>query len=171
MNFLKELKNQLLIQIKMIGNMKKLLIFLIPFFGFSQITEIGDFKIVNGQIIWQKVYDKDLKIESQDLKLQAVGLKAFETPPYIRDISGAELVVEKKEGRTRLTVKKIFSISSYSLDFGGVEENVKPTYLEELMVKKKDASCRKQFIKKDGKLINDIIVREINALLPSNDNW
>ena len=151
--------------------MKKLLIILIPFFGFSQITEIGDFKIVNGQIIWQKVYDKDLKIESQDLKLQAVGLKAFETPPYIRDISGAQLVVEKKDGRTRLTVKKIFSISSYSLDFGGVEENVKPTYLEALMVKKKDASFRKQFIKKDGKLINDIIVREINALLPSNDDW
>ena len=152
--------------------MKKLLFLLIPFLGLSQITELGNFKIVNGQVIWQKVYDKDLKIESQDLKLQALGLKNFNTPPYIRDISGAELVVEKKDGRTRLTVKKIFSVSSISINWGGgIEDNVTPTYLDEFMVRKKDASFRKQFIKKDGKLINDIIVREINALLPSNDDW
>ena len=104
--------------------MKKLLFLLIPFLGLSQITESGNFKIVNGQVIWQKVYDKDLKIESQDLKLQALGLKNFNTPLYIRDISGAELVVEKKDGRTRLTVKKIFSVSSISINWGGgIEDN------------------------------------------------
>ena len=151
--------------------MKKLLFLLIPFLGFSQITELGNFKIVNGQVIWQKVYDKDLKIESQDLKLQALGLPSMTTTFWLSDISGAELVVEKKDGRTRLTVKKIYSISSFSLDLGDVETNVTPSYIEDIYVKKKNGSFRNGFIKKDGKLINDIIVREINALLPSNDDW
>src|SRR6056300_888917 len=102
--------------------MKKifLLLLFLPVLGFGQITEIGDFKIVNGQIIWQKVYDKDLKIESQDLKLQAVGLPVMTTTFWLSDISGAELVVEKKDGRTRLTVKKIYSISSTSIQIGNV---------------------------------------------------
>lgn len=157
--------------IKESNKMKYLLLLLLPILGFSQITEIGDFKIVNGQIIWRKVYEKDLKIESQDLKLQAVGLPVMTTTFWLTDISGAELVVEKKDGRTRLTVKKIYSISSTKLDFGNVEQNVKPSYIEDIYVKKKNGAFKNGFIKKDGKLINDIIVREINALLPSNDDW
>jgi hypothetical protein len=153
--------------------MKKifLLLLFLPVLGFGQITEIGDFKIVNGQIIWQKVYDKDLKIESQDLKLQAVGLPVMTTTFWLSDISGAELVVEKKDGRTRLTVKKIYSISSTSIQIGNVRENVTPTFIEDIYIKNKNGAFRNSFIKKDGKLINDIIVREINALLPSNDDW
>ena len=43
--------------------MKKLLFLLLPLFAFSQ-TVIGDFKITDGEIIWQKVYDEGLEIES-----------------------------------------------------------------------------------------------------------
>ena len=154
--------------------MKKLLLLLLiaPVLGFGQ-TEIGNFKIKDGQVIWQKVYEEDLLIESQKLKLQAIGLPVMTTTFWLTDISGAELVVEKKDGRTRLTVKKIYSISSTKLDFGNVEQNVKPSFIEDMYIKKKNGTFKKLFIKKDGKLINDIIVREINALLPSNDddNW
>ena len=154
--------------------MKKLLLFLLlaPVLGFGQ-TEIGNFKIKDGQVIWQKVYEEDLQIESQNLKLQAIGLPVMTTTIWLRDISGADLIVEKKDGRTRLTVRKIYSISSVSITIGDVQENVTPTYLEEIYVKKKNGEFRNSFIKKDGKLINDIIEREINALLPSNDddNW
>lgn len=151
--------------------MKKLLLFLLlaPVFGFGQ-TEIGNFKIKDGQVIWQKVYEEDLQIESQKLKLQAIGLPVMTTTIWLRDISGADLIVEKKDGRTRLTVRKIYSISSVSITIGDVQENVTPTYLEEIYVKKKNGEFRNSFIKKDGKLINDIIEREINALLPSNDD-
>lgn len=154
--------------------MKKLLLFLLlaPVLCFGQ-TEIGNFKIKDGQVIWQKVYEEDLQIESQNLKLQAIGLPVMTTTIWLRDISGADLIVEKKDGRTRLTVRKIYSISSVSITIGDVQENVTPTYLEEIYVKKKNGEFRNSFIKKDGKLINDIIEREINALLPSNDddNW
>lgn len=47
-------------------------------------------------------------------------------PFWLTGISGTELGV-KKDGRTRLTVKKIYSISSTKLDFGSVKENVKPS--------------------------------------------
>ena len=154
--------------------MKKLLLFLLlaPVLCFGQ-TEIGNFKIKDGQVIWQKVYEEDLQIESQNLKLQAIGLPVMTTTIWLRDISGADLIVEKKDGRTRLTVRKIYSLSSVSITIGDVQENVTPTYLEEIYVKKKNGEFRNSFIKKDGKLINDIIEREINALLPSNDddNW
>ena len=151
--------------------MKKLLLLLLlaPVLCFGQ-TEIGNFKIKDGQVIWQKVYEEDLQIESQKLKLQAIGLPVMTTTFWLTDISGADLVVEKKDGRTRLTVRKIYSISSVSITIGDVQENVTPTYLEEIYVKKKNGEFRNSFIKKDGKLINDIIEREINALLPSNDD-
>ena len=156
------------------NKMKKLLLFLLlaPVLCFGQ-TEIGNFKIKDGQVIWQKVYEEDLQIESQNLKLQAIGLPVMTTTIWLRDISGADLIVEKKDGRTRLTVRKIYSLSSVSITIGDVQENVTPTYLEEIYVKKKNGEFRNSFIKKDGKLINDIIEREINALLPSNDddNW
>ena len=142
---------------------------LTPVLCFGQ-TEIGNFKIKDGQVIWQKVYEEDLQIESQKLKLQAIGLPVMTTTFWLTDISGADLVVEKKDGRTRLTVRKIYSISSVSITIGDVQENVTPTYLEEIYVKKKNGEFRNSFIKKDGKLINDIIEREINALLPSNDD-
>lgn len=154
--------------------MKKLLIILLiaPVLCFGQI-EIGNFKIKDGHVIWQKVYEEDLQIESQNLKLQAIGLPVMTTTFWLTDISGADLVVEKKDGRTRLTVRKIYSISSVSITIGDVQENVTPTYLEEIYVKKRNGEFRNSFIKKDGKLINDIIEREINALLPSNadDDW
>lgn len=151
--------------------MKKLLLLLLiaPVLGFGQ-TEIGSFKIKDGQVIWQKVYEEDLQIESQKLKLQAIGLPVMTTTFWLTDISGADLVVEKKDGRTRLTVRKIHSISSVSISLDNVHQNVTPTYLGEIYLKKKNGEFRNSFIKKDGKLINDIIEREINALIPNNDD-
>ena len=148
------------------------LIFLlvIPTLIFGQ-KEFGNFKIENGLIMWQKVYEEDLNLESQKLSLQAIGLPTMTTTNWLQDISGAELVVEKKDGRTRVTVKKIFAVSSVKLDFGNVEQNVTPTYIEDVYVKKKNGEFRPLFLRKDGDLINTIIEREINALLPSDDDW
>lgn len=150
---------------------KLLLLFFVPIVCFGQTYEIGNFKTENGLIVWQKIYDEGLNIKSQDLKLQAIGLPTMTTTMWLQDISGAELLVEKKGNRTRLTVKKIYSVSSVSLDLGGIQENVTPTYIEDVYLKKKDGTFRKGFIKKDAKLIDDIIVREINSLVPSNDDW
>ena len=93
--------------------MKKLvlILFIIPLFAFAQ-TVVGDFKIDNGEIIWQKIYEDSLKIESQDLSLKAVGLPYMSTTFWLQDLEGGKLIVNHKNGRTRLTIKDIYSISS-----------------------------------------------------------
>ena len=149
------------------------LIFLlvIPTLIFGQ-KEFGNFKIENGLIMWQKVYEEDLNLESQKLSLQPIGLPTLTTKIWLQTLYGAELVVEKKDGRTRVTVKKIFAVSNRKPLFGSVEENVTtPTYIEDVYVKKKNGEFRPLFLRKDGDLINTIIEREINALLPSDDDW
>lgn len=150
----------------MMKNCTLIFLLVIPTLIFGQ-KEFGNFKIENGLIMWQKVYEEDLNLESQKLSLQAIDLPTMTTNQWLKDISGAELVVEKKDGRTRVTVKKIFAVSSYTLE--GI--NVTPTYIEEIYVKKKNGEFRPLFLKKDGDLINTIIEREINALLPSDDDW
>ena len=150
--------------------MKKLtlLLLLIPILSFGQ-TEHLNFKVENSQIIWQKIYDEDLDIESQEIKLQAIDLPTMTTTFWLSDISGADMKVEKKDGRTRITLSKIFSVSSTTMNFGSVLQNPKPTYAEKVYLKK--GEFKRLFIKKDGALIEEIILREIKALLPGNDDW
>ena len=89
---------------------------------------------------------------------------------WLSDIEGAELKVDHKDGRTRLTVKDIYSVSSTQLDLGSVEENVKPTYLEEIYLNRK-GEFKRLFLRKDGELIGEIIEREIQSLIDeANDN-
>ena len=64
---------------------------------------------------------------------------------------------------------KIFSISRNTINLGNVIQNPKPTYIEEGYLKK--GEFKRLFIKKDGALIEEIILREIKALLPGNDDW
>ena len=82
-------------------NLFTLLFFLATTIIYSQ-TEIGNFKVKDGRLIWQKIYEENLNLESQDLKLRALGLPKMTTTFFIQDISGAKLKVQKKDGRTRL---------------------------------------------------------------------
>jgi len=150
--------------------MKKLILLLlfIPLVSLGQ-TEHLNFKIENSAVIWQKIYDKDLDVESQPIKLQAIGLPKMTTTFWLSDISGADMKVEKKDGRTRITLTKIFSISRNTINLGNVIQNPKPTYIEEGYLKK--GEFKRLFIKKDGALVEEIILREIKALLPGNDDW
>lgn len=155
--------------------MKKIFVIILLGFLSSSVfaqTEIGNFKIVDGKVIWQKVFEQDLEIESQDVELRAVGLPLMTTTFWLSDIAGAKLKVDKKDGRTRLTFSDIFSISSTKLDFGQVEQNVKPSYLNEIYVNNKKGVFKNLFLKKDGKLINDIIELKIKELLDTDsDDW
>jgi len=156
--------------------MKKLvlILFIIPLFAFAQ-TVVGDFKIDNGEIIWQKIYEDSLKIESQDLSLKAVGLPYMSTTFWLQDLEGGKLIVNHKNGRTRLTIKDIYSISSTALNYGGVMTNPdKPSYAHEMYVKRKKGVFKKLFLKKDGNLLNQIIIKEINSLINENstdEDW
>ena len=152
--------------------MKKLLLLLlfIPLVSFGQ-TIVGDFKINNGEIIWQKIYNDSLKIESQDLILKPIGLP-FNTTIYLKQVSNAKLIVDHKNGRTRLTVKNIYAIDDASYTIYGVTTNPdKPTYAHEIYVKNRKGVFSSKFLKKDGKLLNDIIEREIKSLTTKDDDW
>ena len=159
--------------------MKKplLLLLFIPLVFFGQ-TVLGDFKIVDGEIVWQKIYEETLKIESQDLTLKATGLPKLTTTIWLQNLEGAKLIVDHKNGRTRLTVKDIYAIdgSSYtyviSPVYGATTNDDKPSYAHETYVKNRKGIFRRNFIKKDGKLLNDIILKEIkNLTAQKDDDW
>ena len=110
---------------------KSLIIFLLSTSVFAQ-TELGNFKLDDGKIIWQKVYEQDLPLESQDIELRAVGLPTMTTTIWLSDIAGAKMRVQKKEGRTRITLRDIYSVSRTKINLGLVEENVKPVYASDI---------------------------------------
>ena len=151
--------------------MKKLLPILLLSTSVVSQTELGNFKVDNGKIIWQKVYEKDLPLESQDIELRAVGLPLMTTTMWLSDIAGAKMRVQKKEGRTRITLRDIYSVSSTKIDIGVVEENVKPIYANEIYYKKNKNSLSKLFVRKDAKLINEIIERTVKELYEEDDDW
>jgi len=149
--------------------MKKLILLLIPLVSFGQ-TVVGDFKIVDGEIIWQKIYQERLEIESQEIKLKATGLPSFTTTFFLQNLEGATLVAEHKDERTRITIKDIYSIDNTSISIGGVSTNPdKPTYAQEIYVKNKKGVFKTLFLKKDGKILNDIILKEIKSLTQVDD--
>jgi len=153
--------------------MKNLVLFILLTSSVTAQTELGNFKLEDGKIIWQKVYKQDLPLESQDVELRAVGLPTMTTTFWLSDIAGAKMIVQKKEGRTRITLKDIYSVSSTKIDLGVVEQNVKPSYASEIYYKRNKGSFSKLFVRKDAKLINEIIEKTIKELLPSeeNDDW
>ena len=124
--------------------MKKYLLIFLPIVAFSQ-SSLENFQISNQSVFWQKIYNDSLPIKSQEIKLRAIGLPVMTTTFWLSDIDGASLVVEHKEGRTRLTVKEIYSVSSTAMNFGSVQENVKKQYLEEYYLNKK-GEFKKLFI-------------------------
>ena len=54
--------------------MKNLVLFILLTTSVFAQTELGNFKLEDGKVIWQKVYEQDLPLESQDIELRAVGL-------------------------------------------------------------------------------------------------
>ena len=79
--------------------------------------------------------------------------------------------VEKKPNQTRLSVIDIYSIPKYYFTFGwffGIEQNVSPIYIEKKYLFKK--KLREKFIKKDARIIDEIIQTEINSILSFNDS-
>tara|TARA_B110000459_G_C16231769_1_gene325287 strand:+ start:117 stop:578 length:462 start_codon:yes stop_codon:yes gene_type:complete len=153
--------------------MKKLILLLIFSTTLVAQTEVGNFKIVDEEIIWQKVYEEDLPLESQDVELRAIGLPVMTTTIWLSNIAGAKMKIDKKDGKTRVTIIDIYSVSNTQMDFGVVKENIKPSYADEIYYKRKKRVFSRLFMRKDNKLINVIIEKAIDKLLPKEeqDDW
>ena len=110
------------------------------------------FKIVGGDIEWQKVYEKDLNIEPQTI--------FFSKPSklggiYINRCEQADLYVEKKDGRTRLRVKKFL---------------FKPDLERVATIALTKKGFRKSFVKRDAKILEGMIQKTIDDLLEAGES-
>ena len=75
--------------------MKKLIILFISLSLNAQ-NKVGNFKVYNNKIIWQRIYKKSLNINSQSITLRALGFSSKQSNLWIKSIRGAKLKVEKK---------------------------------------------------------------------------
>ena len=135
--------------------MKKLLLLLlfIPLVSLGQ----GNFKITsNNELVWEKIVDEDIKIESQEINLQSTTKKAI----YLRDIKSAELIVQNKNGKTRFYVKNIKSKTPLDDE---------PDNIDGTVINKNKGVFRKFFISRgDYKYLEESINNAINSLIEEN---
>ena len=86
---------------------KKYILFLITLLNLNVSAQLGNLKkTANNELVWEKIYDEHLDIDSQTIKFTGGNNKM---PLYIRDLFSAELVVKHKDNKTRLYVKNILS--------------------------------------------------------------
>ena len=136
--------------------MKKLILLLlfIPLVSFGQ----GNFRITsNGELVWEKIVDEILDIDSQTINLRKTTNKVI----YLRDIHSAELTVQHKGNRTRLYLKNI-----------KVKTNLddEPENIDDVVINKK-GMFKKFFISRgDYKLLEESINKSIESLIEEN-NW
>ena len=76
--------------------MKKLMILFIVI-NLNAQEKVGNFKVYDHKIIWQKTYNRLLNIHSQSLTLKALGFSNKKSNFWINGIRGAKLKVEKKK--------------------------------------------------------------------------
>lgn len=125
----------------------------------NSFTQEIPFKIIGGDIEWSKVYDKELNIEPQQVSFKQA--KKNKGGLYIQTATTAELMVDRKDGRTRLRLRN-FRYHSPPLTtseelIGSVAINGKGEF-------------RKSFIKRDSKVLNDMILQVIDEILSANDD-
>jgi hypothetical protein len=135
------------------------------FKSYSQDLEFENFKLEDGNLIWQKVYQtklsndeiikffktsgiiKDSKnlensltgtIENLDLDFKGFGIKEMNTPVYIsRNFFKSFVLIELKDGRYRITLKEMKLVKKYS-DILSEEGEIKELKYYAIMNSKKD---------------------------------
>ena len=151
--------------------MNKVILLLFVGFSINAQNIVGNFRVSNNKIIWQKTYKKSLNINNQIITLRALDFSTKSSNFWIKSIRGAKLNVEKKPNQTVISVIDIYSIPKFYFTltwFFGIEQNVTPKYIEEKYLFKRN--LRKKFINKDARIIDKIIQNEINSILSFKEN-
>lgn len=159
--------------------MKKLLLFLLiaPVLGFGQDkfkTDLGTFDYSNG-VRYRAVFNSDLDIESQVIKINAD--VAFIGYP----MRSASMKVEKKDGKTRITVTD-FSMGEVSSS-GGVMvgntfiggDDTEYYKIDNVTWNEKKQSFKRSFVNNYSKKLEKSIMNAVNRLVEANssedDDW
>lgn len=129
--------------------------------GFSlKAQDRGNFKVENGQIVWQKIYHTSLSEDQIKKAIQADPI----LNPMAADLSGTSNPVkvdcnkslpiymdgqvqyfgriEVKEGRYRITVSNINIIPSMTISFMGARSGENPTPLETYQIRTRDQQLK-----------------------------
>lgn len=148
------------------------------------------FKIVNYAMIWQKVFNATASKESIEhyfkhsgmfKKLTGNGsgwsgfLSAFNAKgaeisgilsPYTRNtLFSAFVILDFKDNRYRVTVKKIMIMNSYE------NNNVKFSY-DDLAFKSNQYELKPSFLRNEGKIMDEVLTRMFTVDAAENeDNW
>jgi hypothetical protein len=155
-------------------------LFYLTFFGQ---TESENFKIENGSLYWQKVYQKDSLMNVIDLYMNAGNLTG-DLKPFEADFKGAGysemkipmyvprteihgiISIETKKDRYRITIKDIKLVQSYD---DGLSKKGDETALSFFAIKD-NTSFRPNFLK-SAIIIYNFTFQKRLTLSINNDSW
>ncbi|WP_316810857.1 hypothetical protein [Pedobacter heparinus] len=147
------------------------------------------FKIENYELVWQKVFDTRMQPEQIERYFRRSGifkqidagtneLRGFLSyfnakgaelstilTPYTRNtLFAAFAVIDFKTGKYRVTVKKIMIKNYYA------EQNVKFSY-DDLAFKSNQYEMKPSFLKKEAKVMDEVLTRMFSLNVAGQDNW
>ena len=177
---------------------KFILIVLLLFVGVStkgQVTT-NSFEIDNNDITWQKVFDtslsfqnlvdiikatgllKNIEIQKDkifgdlmpiDADFKGAGYSEMSTPIYVsRSDIGGFFVLEYKEGKYRVTIRKMILTQKYS---DGLTELGEKTSLETYGLKKGKNEMTNAFKKSSSEILNYTFNKKFNFKAEKKNNW
>jgi hypothetical protein len=147
------------------------------------------FEISNYELVWQKTFEAPVQPDVVERYFKRSGIfKQIETGPaelsgflsYF-NAKGAELstilmpytrntlfsafaVIDFKEGKYRVTVKKIMIMNYYA------EQNIRFSY-DDLVFKSGQYEMKPSFLKKEAKVMDEVLTRMFTLNSAENDNW
>lgn len=178
--------------------MKSILFFLCSTFlvGFN-LSETDNFKIENGQVIWQKIYETDstkeqligqikssgqfenisengesltAEINQFSMDFKGYGVSEMSTPMYVsRSYVKAFALIEFKEERYRVTLKNIKFVQKYD---DALSKEGETTDIELFALKKRNTEFKSNFLSKPSKIMDFTFqkVTDFNGVV-KEDKW
>jgi hypothetical protein len=147
------------------------------------------FKIINFELVWQRVFESQASSENLERYFRRSGIfKHIETgpnelsgflsyfnakgaevsgilQPYTRNaLFSAFAVVDVKDGRYRVTIKKMMILNYYQ------DQNVKFSY-EDVVFKSRQYEIKPSFLNNEAKVMNEVLTRMFKQNPEENDNW
>ena len=173
-----------------------LIITIICFKSYSQDLEFENFKLEDGNLVWQKVYETELSndeiiksfktsgiiknlenlensltgtIENLDLDYKGFGKTEMNTAMYIsRSYFKSFVLIELKEGRYRITLKEMKLVQKYS---DGLNEEGEISELKDYAVKNNNSDFRKSFKKAPSGILNFTFDKVFEIKKKKKSDW
>ena len=173
-----------------------LILTIICFKSYSQDLEWENFKLEEGNLIWEKVYETELSsdeilksfkisgiikdidtlgnsitgtIKNLDLDYKGFGKTEMNTAMYIsRNYFKSFILIEMKEGRYRITLKEMKLVQKYS---DGLSEEGEISELKDYAVKNSRKDFRKLFKKTPSGILNFTFDKVFGIKKKKKSDW